>query len=139
MSRGGAAARGGSCRKHDRKKASRTARDPAWNPKSRYRVYPGELGPVTLIRAIATEALLKLRSPLRSHPAASRPALPACHVQVAAARSTGPAVPPRTRFPGCSMPAPLPQPPARRWICPPEAGAESAPPTPASCTYHADL
>lgn len=99
---------------HDRKKASRrTAREPAWCPKSRDRVNPGEQGPVTLIGAIATAALLKLRAPLRFHPAAPRLALPASHVQLAAAPSTEPALPPRAYIPDCNMPAPLSQPPAR--------------------------
>ncbi|KAH0508185.1 Multifunctional methyltransferase subunit TRM112-like protein [Microtus ochrogaster] len=73
----------------------RAAREPAWSPKSRDRVNPGELGPVTLIGAIATAALLNLRAPLLFHPAASRLALPASHVQLAAARSTEQALPPR--------------------------------------------
>lgn len=74
---------------------------------------PGEQGPVTLIGAIATAALLKLRAPLRFHPAAPRLALPASHVQLVAA-STEPALPPKAYIPDCNMPAPLWQPPARR-------------------------
>lgn len=86
----------GFCRMHDRKKASKEDSPRARvEPKEPRQGNPGELEPVTLIGAIAAAALLKLRAPLRFHLAASRLALPASHVQLAAARSTEPALPPR--------------------------------------------
>lgn len=105
------------------------------------RLDPGKVKPVTLIGAMVTAALLKLCAPPHSQPAPFQPApfqpaLPATHVQVVAARSAEPAELPRTRSPSCAIPAPQPQ-PTRRWLCPQEVGAETAPPTPARRTHFA--
>lgn len=67
-----------------------------------------ELKQVTLIGAMATTELLKLQAP--PHSVAFRAALPAVRVQVAAAPSTKPALPPETRSARTAMPSPPVQP-----------------------------
>lgn len=114
------------------------SRDPVWNPKRCDRLDPGEVKSVTLIGAMVTAALLKLRAPPNCQPAPFRPALPAAQVQVVDARSSEPATLPKTRSHSRTMPAPLPQ-PTRRWLCPQEVGAETAPPTPARRIRYAGL